>query len=306
MAAGDPVGAETHLAAALASSAHPWIVANRAALEKTLARARSQIGDLAIDGGPRGAAVSANGHPVGTLPLDSPIRLAAGRIEIAVSAPNHATVTRAVQLVAGEHQRLTINLERVLAGPSTSSSPSAGPAGGVASLSTPGPAGAAPSAPPGTTATLASAPSGSTPASGAPPGRPAADLRAEVPPGAATGLTRTAAWATAGAAVAGLGVGLGLELAALSKNSEFKASCGLDDHNNPVPKSSVMPQQCTDLRNTWNTERTWSIVGYAGGAALAVTSGLLFWSSRPAANPNIHARLQCVPGIAGISCRGEF
>jgi hypothetical protein len=305
MAAGDPIAAETHLGAALASSSHQWISANRSGLEQTLARARAQIGDVTIAGSPAGAKVSVNGRLVGQLPLASPIRLAPGLVEIVVSAAGFQAATRTLPLGPGEHARQLINLapwpsqEAPL---SHAGSPAAGAATSTAAASAPSTA-TAPSAEPSSTSGA-----GAPPAVAPPVSAPAVDLSAARTPAAlSTSPMRIAAWVTAGLAVAGLGAGIGLNLAALSKNSEFTASCGLD-HGNPVPKatSSLTIQDCTDLRNTWSTEKTWSLVGYAGAAALAVTSGVLFWSSRSSDSHDSHAKLDCAPAVAGIVCGGRF
>jgi hypothetical protein len=90
---------------------------------------------------------------------------------------------------------------------------------------------------------------------------------------------RTAAWIVGGGAVVAAGAGLALQLAALS----------------------------TDDPDKWSTYRRWSIVGYVAGGALAVTSAILFWTSRPASPPvNSRAYFQCTPGLTGIGCQGVF
>jgi hypothetical protein len=115
-----------------------------------------------------------------------------------------------------------------------------------------------------------------------------------------------AAWGVAAGAVVGLGAGVALQLSAVSTNSDFNNACFLDPNGNPAPRTGATAAHCTDLRNSWNTDKTWSLVGYVGGAALAVTAGVLFWTSRPSAGADLHAGLKCVPGLAGISCGGVF
>jgi hypothetical protein len=120
---------------------------------------------------------------------------------------------------------------------------------------------------------------------------------------------RAAAWLVAGGAVLGLGAGVGLEIAALAKNSEFNNSCELSPQGDPIPNgkvSSVTTMDCSVLWNTHNSEKTWSIVGFVAGGALAVTAGVLVWSSRPPRAPGQYARLECLPTVAGFSCRGVF
>ena len=69
MAAGHPMEAEQHLMAAIDSREHPWITKNREGLEKTLALARSSIGDVTVEGGPAGAALTVNGRIDGHAPI---------------------------------------------------------------------------------------------------------------------------------------------------------------------------------------------------------------------------------------------
>jgi hypothetical protein len=135
---------------------------------------------------------------------------------------------------------------------------------------------------------------------------PAATASTEAAPATSGSGTRTAAWAVAAGAVVGVGAGVLLQLAAVSTNSDFNGSCYLDADGNPAPRSGASAGHCTDLRNSWSTDRTWSLVGYVGGAALAVTAGVLFWTSRSPAGHDLRARLACVPGLEGISCGGVF
>ncbi len=94
LAAGYPVEAETHLSAALASPNDPSIVKYRQILADALSMARSQLGELTIQGNPPGADVIVNGHSVGTLPLPLPIKLPARNTEIVVRAPGYSDAAR--------------------------------------------------------------------------------------------------------------------------------------------------------------------------------------------------------------------
>jgi hypothetical protein len=302
MAAGDPVSAETHLSAALASPQHPWVAANRTGLEQTLARARGHICELTIDGEPQGATVVVNGRQVGVLPLAAPLRLVGGRNDVAVSAPGYSTSARWIQLAPGEHRRLTVSLDRV---PNPGTAPSTASTG-ASSVRPPAQVSASPAAQPEPPASRrdqagATAPSATTPVV---PPTAIASAYGEPP---ASGL-RTAAWLAAGGGVVALGAGIGLEIAALAKTSEFNNSCLLSQ-GSPVPNGkmpSVTAMDCSTLWDTHNSEKTWSIVGFVAGGALAATAGVLFWSSRAPQTPGQHARLECAPTLAGISCRGVF
>jgi PEGA domain len=254
LAAGYPVEAETHLSAALASPNDPSIVKYRQILADALTMARSQIGELTIQGNPPGADVIVNGRSVGTLPLPLPIKLPARNTEVVVRAPGYSDQREIMPIAGGQRHSLTVNLK--------STEKPAAPAPTVVvtplpAVSATAPAPAAGPAPSATTMveqhTESGAPSGSR--------------------------MRTAAWIVGGGAVVAAGAGLALQLAALS----------------------------TDDPDKWSTYRRWSIVGYVAGGALAVTSAILFWTSRPASPPvNSRAYFQCTPGLTGIGCQGVF
>jgi hypothetical protein len=65
---------------------------------------------------------------------------------------------------------------------------------------------------------------------------------------------------------------------------------------------------CQDRYDAWESYRLWSVVGYATSAAFAVTSAVLFLTSRPTPTtpPNASARLTCTPTLSGLSCQGLF
>jgi PEGA domain len=254
LAAGYPVEAEVHLVTALESPNDPGIVKYRQMLRDALTMARLQIGELAIEGRPQGAEVFVNGRAVGTLPLATPLKLAARNTEVVVRAAGHAERRELIPIAGGQRHTLKVSLEKLEA-------PAEQPP-----VVTPLPA---PSAP----ATIASAP---------PSPLVAQDHPADATESGAGGL-RTAAWVTGGAALVAGGVGLGFHLAARANQDDSEA---------------------------WEAYRRWSIVGYVSGAALAVTSGVLFYTSRPStaarASSGLQAGIQCGPTPTGISCHGAF
>jgi hypothetical protein len=127
---------------------------------------------------------------------------------------------------------------------------------------------------------------------------------------APSGATRTAAWIVGGAAVATAGAGLALNLAARSKRTEFDDSCETRPDGVVVMRSigTLSVGECGALLGTFEDYRRWSIVGYISGAALAVTSGVLFFTSRAssAGNGAPAAQLACAPTPTGLSCGGTF
>lgn len=276
LAAGYPVEAEAHLATALESPNDPGIVKYRQMLKDALTMARAQIGELSVQGAPAGAEVVVNGRVVGALPLPSPVKLPARTTEVVVRAPGHSERREMVPIAGGQRHALTVNLEKDKA-PVVTPPPTPAPA------AVPAPAPATPSAP----LTVDDRSGGEAP----------------------SGATRTAAWIVGGAAIATAGAGLALNLAARSKKTEFDGSC------ETTPDGVVMRSigtlslfECKDRLSSFEDYRRWSIIGYISGAALAVTSGVLFFTSRPSpsANRAPAAQLACAPTPNGLSCQGTF
>jgi hypothetical protein len=278
LAAGYPVEAAEHLATALESGNDPSIVKYRQMLADALTMARSQIGELSVQGSPTGAEVVIDGRKVGALPLASPIKLAAHNTEVLVRAPGYSDQRQFVPIAGGQRHQVTMNLEKA--------EKPAEPAPAVTVAPTP------------------PAPAAATP--------PAATVVEQRPAdGAASGAgLRMGAWLAGGGALVAVGTGVALQLVAGSKLSDFDAGCRNDPTMGPIPDAppNVEPltqKECVDRYDTWQSYRRWSLVGYAAGAALAVTSGILFWTSRPAA-PHTLAHFQCAPSTNGIACHGVF
>lgn len=282
LAAGYPVEAAEHLAAALETPNDPSIVKYRQMLADSLTTARSQIGELAIQGGPPGAEIVVDGHVAGVLPLSSAIKLAARSTEIVVRAPGFAPRRELVPIAGGQRHELTVNLEKLV-----EKSPDA-------------PVVIAPGSPPPPQAT---APASAT----APP--PAVVEERSAATGAPGSALRTSAWIAGGGAVVAAGAGLVLNLAANSQGSSFNADCtnlpGVGITHNPG--TTLTDAECRDHYDSWQSQRRWAIVGYATGAALAITSGILFWISQPESPPaQARAHLTCAPGPTGLACHGVF
>jgi tetratricopeptide (TPR) repeat protein len=103
VALGRWVEASDALANALAAADDPWIQKNRATLERMAGEVGRHIGEIDVDGDPRGAAVSLNGVAAGNLPLRA--KVVAGEVVVSVSAPEHVPLMRTVQGDAGEPAR---------------------------------------------------------------------------------------------------------------------------------------------------------------------------------------------------------
>lgn len=280
LAAGYPVDAAEHLAAALQSPDDPSIIKYRKLLTDALTTARSQIGELALQGSPAGAEVAVDGRAIGVLPLPAPIKLAARSTEVVVRAPGYEQRRVDVPIVGGQRLALTINLEKVEKPAEAKST--------ITAVAAP------PSAP-------LAAPALSQPVV---IDRPAATNDGSG--GSSSGL-RTAAWIVGGGAVVATGAGLVLNLASRSNSSDFDGSCVNMNGIHMVPGQPLTQSQCEDRYNAWQSDRRWSIVGYITGTALAVTSGILFWASRPASpSVAVHAHVACTPAPSGVTCEGLF
>ena len=246
-------------------------------LADALTMARAQIGELAIQGSPAGAEVVVNGRPAGVLPLSSTIKVPARNTEVVVRAPGHTERRELVPIAGGQRHQLTVNLEKI--------EKPAEPARSVITVTNPPP----------------------SPTPAAAPSAPAVVEHRSADAAASGSSLRTAAWVFGGGALVAAGAGLALNLAARSNRSEFDASCTRSEGEIMVDGGPLNIDQCRDRYDAWESYRLWSIVGYATGAAFAVTSAVLFLTSRPtpaAAHARTHFR--CAPGPNGISCHGMF
>jgi tetratricopeptide (TPR) repeat protein len=102
--------AEQHLSEALGHERDPWIRGRRRVLEAALAEIRSHIGELDVDVDVTGAELRVGGRAVGELPLDAPLRLPMGTVEIEVVASGYREAHRTVEIRAGELSRESIAL----------------------------------------------------------------------------------------------------------------------------------------------------------------------------------------------------
>jgi hypothetical protein len=278
--AGYPVEAAEHLAAALQSASDPSIAKYQAMLTAALTRARSQIGELAVEGSPAGAEVVVNGRAMGVLPLSSAIKLPAHDAEVTVRAPGYAPLEQIVPIVGGQKRVLVAHLDKM-------EQPRE-----VVPAVTPAPA-------------LPSAPVASSTA----PGPTIVDQRASTQPrsNASGSALRTSAWIVGGSAVLAAGGGLALNLAARSNLADFNGSCVNMNGIHMISGQRLTQSDCEDRFNTWQSDRRWSIAGYVAGAALAATSGVLFWLSGPTSPPSdARAGVSCAPTPSGLSCEGLF
>jgi hypothetical protein len=104
------LAAEQHLAEALSSPGHPWLVQHLPLIQETLGKVRENLCELDVIGSPLGAEVLINGRTVGTLPLPRPIRLVSGPVQVTVRAPGHTQASSTLSARGGGSEKVTLNL----------------------------------------------------------------------------------------------------------------------------------------------------------------------------------------------------
>jgi hypothetical protein len=111
-ALGHFVDAEAHLIEALAARDDEWIARRRADLQLALEAIELRLGYLEVRGGIEGADVRVDGRSIGTLPIESPVRLAAGSYRMEVIARQHYPFARTITIVPEGTTRETVVLSR--------------------------------------------------------------------------------------------------------------------------------------------------------------------------------------------------
>ena len=130
---------------------------------------------------------------------------------------------------------------------------------------------------------------------------------ANPPANSSTPWLRTAAWISGGVAVAALGGGIAFQLASSSNLSDFNSGCGVLADGSIVSTGSNTQAQCVSFHDSWSSDKHWAIAGYAVGGAFAVTSAVLFLTSRSTSPGSETAvSFSCSPGPVGVICGGVF
>jgi hypothetical protein len=93
--------AEENLVEALGAVNDAWIDRNRPYLEESLVAVRRHLGWLEVTSNVTGAEVRVEAELVGRLPLDHPLRVAAGDFTVEVRAPGYAGIQRSVHVDPG-------------------------------------------------------------------------------------------------------------------------------------------------------------------------------------------------------------
>lgn len=108
-ALGQWVESERYLQGAL-DNEDAWVRRNRATLQRALDGVAAHLGMLDVRGGVAGAALAIDGQPMGTLPLQAPLHVAAGTVNLQVSAIGYLPSTRQVVITPRVLARETVSL----------------------------------------------------------------------------------------------------------------------------------------------------------------------------------------------------
>jgi hypothetical protein len=105
--------AEGHLAVAIRSTSDPWVEKHRDSLQSAMVVVRGHIGSVQITGEPSGAEVYINGRLVGRLPLNQPITVIAGEVDIELRADGYRKKAEKIAVGNNQHKPFVMRLEKV-------------------------------------------------------------------------------------------------------------------------------------------------------------------------------------------------
>ncbi len=106
------VDAEEHLSEALRAKTDPWIQKNRTVLEDSLRTVSGHVARLVIRGQPEGAEAFLDGHNVGRVPLEQPVRVKPGPVRVELRAAGYLAGSTTITAVAGQERTAEVRLER--------------------------------------------------------------------------------------------------------------------------------------------------------------------------------------------------
>ena len=296
------VDAEAHLSEALNAGDDSWIATNRVTLQQALKSVAAHLGTLEVESDTAGVALEINGVSAGSLPLQRPMRVAAGTVVLSARAPGFFPLQRIATVAPGQLAHEQIEMVRM--------SPTTGaPAEGIAHATV---------VPP-----TESGPSGAGAPGGAVGAKPTDAPRVTQPPPADSGgqWQRPAAWVALGLAAASLGTGVTFHVLHQTRTDAYNRTDAMGAHvcNRDVSGNFVGPNDCASAFNGAASARTLMIIGYSGAAVFGLASAILFWTAPSAEGaagvaatlrPNALGgrRLACGmgPGLAGLACSGSF
>lgn len=108
--------ADDHLTEALkAPEDDPFLKKNRKILEESLSYVKKRVARVEVTGEPEGAEVLVNGRMVGKVPLNKPVKVNAGSVDVELRSPGYKPLMRTLMLTGGQYQPVVLRLERLSA-----------------------------------------------------------------------------------------------------------------------------------------------------------------------------------------------
>jgi hypothetical protein len=247
------------------------VAKNRATLDETLGTIQAHLGRVEVLGDPEGAEVWVGGRAVGKLPLSEPVRVSAGEVDVELRAPGYVSAQRTLTIIGGQYQRLVLHLSKEASAEPSVASTKPTPNEGAAAAS------------------------GTTPV-----------LTTTAPAEEPSQLRTAIKWSAAG--MAGLGLAVGVTFAILhannvSKFDSYTPACADNNGKAVLQSNGMAAPQCQGALDAYRSDTTWSIIGFAGAGAFAVTWLVLQLTegpSHPAAVDHAMAAPLCVPSSSGI------
>lgn len=106
------IDADRFLAEALEPLDNSWVNLNRETLKQSSEEVKAHIARIAVVGSPEGATVSINGRQVGRVPLQSPVTVNEGLVDLELVAEGYAGYRRSFHLSGRSYQEVVIRLNR--------------------------------------------------------------------------------------------------------------------------------------------------------------------------------------------------
>lgn len=262
---------------ALQSPNDAWVKKYQAQLQDALSTIRQHLARIELTGQPPGAEVIVNGTPAGKLPLPGPLTVSIGTVDLQVRADGYQPDIRKINLGAYQYEHVFVRLDKLPEAPR------------AVVVEHPAPDEGHPSAPP--------------PA--APPATEGKDAPASVSPRAII------KWSALGLGAAGVATGVVATILHESKISDFNKAAGgscQDRGGTAIDKTGGKNAECQSALDGAHTARTWQIVGFVAGGALAATWLVLQLTEPDGDAAGTKTSWNCTPSltIPGAACAMRF
>jgi len=252
-----------------------WVKKYQTQLQDALSTIRQHLARIELTGEPAGADVIVNGVPSGKLPLPGPLTVSIGTVDLQVRAEGYQPDIRKVNLGAYQYEHIFVRLDKLPEAPRATVVEH--PPADESHPTTP---------PPPVTPTPKEAPSG-------------VSARAIVK------------WSALGLGAAGVATGVVATILHESKISDFNKAAGgscQDKNGTAVDKTSNPNPDCQSALDGAHTARTWQIVGFVAGGALAATWLVLQLTEPDGDASGTKTAWSCVPSLTppGAACAVRF